>query len=241
MAGAGNASAAVMAQRHSAADALDYFPTPPWATRALCKRIWGADRLSVWEPACGEMHMARVLRESFRSVWATDIVDYGAGQDEEQDFLIDWPGVDAYLLGTGVDWVITNPPFNCAAEFVNRALDVARVGCAMLLRTAFLESAGRYHDIFARTPPNETLIFAERVIMAEGKLLDPSQPYWCAREEKLKMPSTATSYAWFIWRKGSGSSFLGWIPPGSRAALERPGDYPGNPQPPAPEGQGLML
>ncbi|MBS8228177.1 hypothetical protein [Vannielia litorea] len=228
----GNSSTAVMARRHSSADSLDYFPTPPWATRALTRRIWGAERLTAWEPACGEMHMARVLRESFRSVAATDIVDYGAGQDGERDFLLDWPDGREE-----VDWIITNPPFNRAAEFVHRALDMARFGCAMLLRTAFLESAGRYHDIFARTPPNETLIFAERVVMASGLLLDPSQPYWCAREAKWKQPSTATSYAWFIWRHGAGAKFLDWIPPGSRAALERPGDYPGNPQPPAPEGQ----
>ncbi|WP_213546392.1 hypothetical protein [Vannielia litorea] len=226
-----------MARRHSAADSLDYFPTPPWATRALTRRIWGAERMSVWEPACGEMHMAKVLAESFRSVWASDIVDYGAGQESTQDFLLDWPDTQPILHGEPVDWIITNPPFNRAAEFVHRALGVARHGCAMLLRTAFLESAGRYHDIFARTPPNETLIFAERVVMASGLLLDPSQPYWCARDGKWKQPSTATSYAWFIWRKGGAAKVLDWIPPGSRAALERPGDYPGNPQPPAPEGQ----
>jgi hypothetical protein len=30
---------AVMAQRREPPDALDYFPTPPWATRALFRHV----------------------------------------------------------------------------------------------------------------------------------------------------------------------------------------------------------
>ena len=37
-------------------------------------------------------------------------------------------------------------------EFVMRALDVARVGVAILARTVFLESSGRYNAIFRDTP-----------------------------------------------------------------------------------------
>ena len=37
--------------------------------------------------------------------------------------------------------------------------------------------------------------------------------------------STATSYAWFVWRKGaSGLPRIFWIPPGCRAALTRADD-----------------
>jgi hypothetical protein len=34
-----NTSHAVMAQRFEALDSLDDFPTPPWATRALCEKL----------------------------------------------------------------------------------------------------------------------------------------------------------------------------------------------------------
>ena len=34
-----NRSSAVMAQRKEPPDSLDFFPTPPWATRALCERL----------------------------------------------------------------------------------------------------------------------------------------------------------------------------------------------------------
>ena len=57
-----NTSHAVMAQRSEPRDSLDDFPTPPWATRALCEKLIGARHdlagMSVWEPACGQGYMA---------------------------------------------------------------------------------------------------------------------------------------------------------------------------------------
>jgi hypothetical protein len=41
---------------------------------------------SVWEPACGEGHMAKVLKEYFGRLDASDIYPYGYG--EVLDFLI---------------------------------------------------------------------------------------------------------------------------------------------------------
>jgi hypothetical protein len=44
---------AVMAQRHEPPDALDHFPTPPWATRALFLYVLpslGVERIeSAWD------------------------------------------------------------------------------------------------------------------------------------------------------------------------------------------------
>jgi hypothetical protein len=62
---------AVMAQRREPPDALDYFPTPPWATRALFRHVLpalGVDSIGrAWEPACGEGHMASVIVEFARA------------------------------------------------------------------------------------------------------------------------------------------------------------------------------
>jgi hypothetical protein len=76
---------AVMARRREPPDALDYFPTPPWATRALFRRVLpalgGETIASVWEPACGEGHMAEVVTEFARGqVIASDIFNYGLGK-----------------------------------------------------------------------------------------------------------------------------------------------------------------
>jgi hypothetical protein len=107
--------------------------------------------------------------------------------------------------------VITNPPFRLAEEFVLQALRVARRGVAILARTLFLESRGRYERIFSVTPFSKFLQFSERVPMLRGRL-----------DEK---GSTATSYGWFVWEKEYvGVPRLMWIPR-CRRALERRGDY----------------
>ena len=85
-----NGARAIMSSRVHSAKSLDFSPTPPWATRALMMCVLPtlgvSDFNSVWEPACGEGHMAEVLREYFAEVSATDIFDYGYG-DAVHDFL----------------------------------------------------------------------------------------------------------------------------------------------------------
>lgn len=216
-----NTSSAVMSQRSEPADSLDFFPTPPWATRALCEHLdcWGAiGKDSAWDPACGQGHMVRPLREYFARVHASDVHAYGGEQECQRDFLIPWAAHDFE-----VDWVITNPPFRLAEEFVLRGLEVARTGVAMLVRTAFLEGVGRHGRLFGKRPPEWILQFTERVPMAKGRL-DPKG-------------STATAYCWVVWVDASrevdaaawcrcGFPAFDWLSP-CRARLERPGDYGG--------------
>lgn len=203
-----NTSHAVMAQRSEAKDSLDDFPTPPWGTRALLEHVLGSPQelkaLSCLEPACGVGHMAKVLREYFGTVDASDIHDYGYGR--VRDFTVGPIAADSY------DWVITNPPFRLAEEFVLRALSIASVGVAILVRTVFIESVGRYERLFVPRPPSEFAQFTERVAMVKGRL-DPKA-------------STATGYCWLVWRKKSETvePKLVWIPP-CRKSLERPKDY----------------
>lgn len=201
--------ASVMARRHEAPDSLDFYPTPPWATRALCKVVLGFDDgLSCWEPAAGEGHMAEVLREFFPIVHASDVHDYGKGY-AIGSFTGEGPDVAACPFQP--HWIISNPPFNLGEEFVLRALAQARSGVAMLLRTVWVEGGERYQGIFSKTPPSMIAVFCERVPMQKGSW-NPDG-------------SSATSYAWFIWRKpvATTTQFV-WIPPGQRQALERPDD-----------------
>jgi hypothetical protein len=71
----------VGASRIEPTGGLDYFPLPPWGTRALMERVMprlGVGRFaSACEPACGEGHIAEPLREYFEDVFASDIHDYG--------------------------------------------------------------------------------------------------------------------------------------------------------------------
>ena len=108
-----NISHAVMAQRQKSFDKLDDFPTPPWATRGLLKYVIGKYKLknqTCLEPACNVGYMSKVLFENFKSVTSSDIFDYGYGNVE--DFL------EINKDQTRYDWVITNPPFNKAKEFI---------------------------------------------------------------------------------------------------------------------------
>lgn len=201
-----NRSTAVMQRRSEPHSSLDDFPTPPWATRALCQTLAGVfhiERQVCREPAANRGHMVNPLREYFAEVEASDIFDYGAG----------FPTLD-YLWGPlppMVDWTITNPPFRLAEQFIDRALQTSRDGCAMILRSAFLEGVGRYRDLFSKRPPSNILQFSERVVMHKGKLSANG--------------STATAYCWLVWDvRAKGPTEFSWIHP-CRKQLERPGDY----------------
>jgi hypothetical protein len=201
-----NTTHAVMSQRTEAADSLDDFPTPPWATRALIEHVIGKDELSkmsAWEPACGRGYMSKVLHEYFGEVRSSDIHDYGYG--EVSDFLSSKEKKNQY------DWIITNPPFRLAEEFVLHGLKIARIGVAVLVRTVFIESKGRYERLFRDTPCSIFGQFVERVPIVKGRV-----------DQKA---TTATGYAWLIWQKDNYEiPKVFWIPP-SRKSLERSTDY----------------
>jgi hypothetical protein len=202
-----NKSHAVMAQRSEPSDSTDYFPTPPWATRALCEYIIGDENLknsSCLEPACGGGHMSEPLKEYFRTVRSSDAHDYGYGTIKEY--------LSSDYRAGEFDWVITNPPFKLAEEFVKKSLEIADYGVAMLVRTVFLESVGRYKRLFQPSPPSIFAQFVERVPMVKGRV-DPKA-------------TTATGYAWIVWKKrNSNIPTISWVPP-CRKLLERDHDYP---------------
>lgn len=188
---------------------LDFFPTPLWGTRALFEHVLAhLNRLghckfqSVLEPACGEGHMAEVLKEYFPMVIASDIKDYGCGYG-----VADFLDKDTF---TNSDWIITNPPFNVSTEFVLKAIELAGTGVAMFVRLSWLESAGRYEHIFRDHPPSQVAIFSERVPLHKGR--------WEAGG------STMTAYVWLVWIKGMPPRPPFWIPPGCRKSLTRPDD-----------------
>ncbi|WEK42957.1 MAG: hypothetical protein P0Y64_16690 [Candidatus Sphingomonas colombiensis] len=207
-----NRSTAVMQRRAEPHDSLDDFPTPPWATRALCEFLRDEDLvrpgMSCREPAANRGHMVAPLCETFDEVDPSDAYDYGVG----------FPVRD-YLFGPlpeTVDWTITNPPFRLAEQFIERALASSRIGVAMIVRAAFLEGVGRFNRLFSAHQPTHVLQFTERVVMHKGKLSATG--------------STATAYCWIIWRPSSvgtmarPSARLGWIAP-CRKRLERAADY----------------
>jgi hypothetical protein len=147
--------------------------------------------------------MVKVLQEYFDKVESCDIADYG--QDRIADFL-------SKDVEEEYDFIITNPPFNLAEEFVLKALPMARKLVAIFARTQFMEGIGRYERLFKPNPPTIIAQFCERVPIVKGRLSATA--------------STATSYAWFLWRtdQKNDQTSLVWIPP-SRRIFEKNADY----------------
>lgn len=208
-------SSAVMQQRLAGASEFNDFPTPPWGTRTFIERgpvDFGSTLagLVVWDPCAGRRTMSRILAEYGPArLIETDISgDYGAGVE-----VMDFRHAE---MCDGVDWVFANPPFDQSLEFWIKAMEVARVGVAFLLRIAWLEGITRYSTIFRDRQVRYVAPYVERLPMVCGHL--------------DKEAISATSYAWFVCLKAE----VGRLPevvhlPPSRAALEREGDYVGWP------------
>jgi len=227
----GNRSSAVMQQRAEPPDSFDDFPTHPWATRALCEQLIARGHplhlQHAWDPACNRGFMARPMGEYFDRVLATDVFDYGYdGMAAQCDFLLDWPG----QIGADVDWVVSNPPFNVADQFIRMALSEAKVGVAMFVRVAFDEGQARYENLFRYLPEAYAMPFVERVPLHRGKLRDPARRYFDPKANggggAWKKPSTATAYQWLVWlTAGCKITEKQRIAP-CRDRLISPGDYP---------------
>lgn len=213
-----HASRATFATRVESAKSLNFAPTPPWATRALCEVVLPRLGISlpsglghVWDPACGEGHMTGVLVDYARGVIGSDVADYS----NDGAFPPCWWRQMDFLSGRGqaADWIITNPPFgrNVTTRFILRALDLADTGVAMFLRSQWIaEGTKRYETIFRKRPPTQVAFFAERVPLHMGRY-EPNG-------------RTMTAYCWVVWIKGKRPRAPFWIPPGQRKRLTKPDD-----------------
>lgn len=181
------------ARRKADLDGPDFFPTPAWATRALVDNE--PFEGSIWECACGDGEMARVLESAGYRVRATDLYPRGYGKG----------GVDFLAAKRACDNIVTNPPYNAAEAFVAQGLKLARRKFALLLRLAFLEGANRANTIFLKAPPARVWVFSERITF-----------YMKGAE---RSGSGTTAYAWFVWDSSSaGGTELKWLKPGYKAA-----------------------
>lgn len=179
-------------KRFADLDGPDFFPTPAWATYALIDNETFTG--NIWECACGDGAMSRVLEQTSRPVFSSDLYKRGYGE----------PGRDFLTPFRSADNVITNPPYNCAEGFVASGIKSAKRKIALLLRLAFLEGANRAQTIFARTPPARVWVFSERIT-------------FYPKGAVVKGTGT-TAYAWFVWDKDApGRTELRWFRPGYRS------------------------
>lgn len=163
----------------------DYYPTPPEATEALLRveSFTG----SIWEPACGDGAICKVLEAHGHRVLATDLVDRGWGE-APHDFL-----TSPYRA----DHIVTNPPFTLAETFVKLALARTTGKVAILGKLAFLEGAKR-KVMFESTPLRTVYVFSKRLSMT--------------RNGEKMANGGMIAFAWYLFEHGhTGSPTLRWL------------------------------
>ena len=131
--------------RASDAEENDYYATDPHAVEVLLQ--FESFDNEVWEPACGEGHISKVLERHGYNVYSSDLIYRGYGDPESFDFLNE-------TLENFEGDIITNPPYGIAEDFVKQALMSVKEGhkVAMFLRFTFLGGQKR-RKLFDAFPP----------------------------------------------------------------------------------------
>jgi len=176
----------------------DFYATNPKTLEIFLDRIEqdGIKLHHVWECACGQGHLARVLQQRGLLLLSTDLVDRGYGQGGV-DFLADDLSNERATYGGDI---LTNPPYKYAEEFVERAMTLLedKNKLVLLLKIQFLEGQKR-KGLFEKYPPKYVYINSSRQLCAMNG-------------EFEKYTATALCYCWFVWEKGYlGEPIIRWI------------------------------
>lgn len=144
------------------------------------------------DPTCGDATMAAALADRFDSLVLNDLEPQIS--QETRDRLMAWQRTDpavrqltirssnclqpppAFGLWFGADWIVTNPPWNQAAEIAERACAYAMRGLALLLRLSFLE-ATRSRLWLRKNPPRRIIVLPRISFTGDGRH-DSVVPAW---------------------------------------------------------------
>jgi hypothetical protein len=169
-------------------EAHDFYRTPSDCVRSLLsvEQFEGP----IWEPACGDGAISRVLLADGHRVVSTDLIDRGYGEH----------GVD-FLASTSLraPTIVTNPPFLHADEFVHHAIRLGAVKTAMLLRLGFLSGEKRRLSLWEKIPISKVWIFSHRPTLWDGSDDKPDGGRGCI------------DYAWFVWDGRRPPEPPGWL------------------------------
>lgn len=160
---------------------------------------WQEDELRILDPGAGDGVWGTRCRALWPAAW---IVGVEMREVRPPD------AYDQWIIGTfdagslmqpygaaDFDFVIGNPPYREAEDFVRASLYYLRPGgrLVFLLRLAFLESKGRGIGLFKELPPKRVEVCMSRPsFTGNGKV-------------------NATAFAFFLWEKGwQGETVLSW-------------------------------
>ena len=160
----------------------DFYPTPDIATIALLEREQFNG--GIWEPACGNGAMSRVIESYGYVVRSSDLFDRGYGESN----------IDFLRCVDRAENIVTNPPFKYANQFIHKSLTKSNNKVALLLRLNYMESKTRkkFFQNYKLFPFKKVWVFSERI--------------------PFNGPGNMMAFAWFIWDKHyQGETQIGWI------------------------------
>lgn len=164
----------------------DFYETPYSITRHLLDVEDFDFNLTVCEPACGNGAITKVLKNYFNF---EQITEY----DIEKDFLTE---TQSY------DYIITNPPFSIANDFIIKAKTVATKKFAFLLPLSYLHGKTRYDSIFTDKSYGLKTVYVFTRYPMLGESL----------REDGKYNTGMMVYAWYVFENNySGKPFIEWI------------------------------
>lgn len=172
----------------------DFYETPYSLTRqfiekAIDERIFNTQQ-QVLEPAAGNGAIVNVLKD----YWESSLI-------HAYDKVVD--GKDFRDEHVSYPYIITNPPFSRALQFINKAKEVVGQTFAYLLPLSYLHGKARYDALTYRDevfPLSRVWVYTRYPMLGDPLRKDG------------KYRTGMMVYAWYIWdRDHSGQPEIDWI------------------------------
>lgn len=134
------------------------------------------------EPCCGDGAISYVIKSRLKTqVISNDIDPSLSESNKDASDRETWEALDKI---TPIDWTITNPPYNLAAEILTLAYSFSRVGVAAFLRLSFLEPCKNRELLTVEHPPDQIVVLPRISFTGDNK-------------------TDSVTCGWFIWNKNS--------------------------------------
>lgn len=174
----------------------DFYATPRWCVESMLRSDAAPVGVGVIiEPSCGDGAMLDVLRERlpFHAIVGFDINRARVTEARRRGHSVevaDW--LEASDIGDEPAWVVGNPPYSLAQEFVEHSLALAPPGSRVtfLFRLAFLSSQARAHLYAGSAGFRHLGVLGRRPSFTPGGGTDSSDYGWFTWEVGYRGPAT---------------------------------------------------
>lgn len=127
----------------------DFYETPSYVTEELLKRE--EFNGPIWEPACGNGAISKVLVKNGFDVFNSDI--------EQREYPLDIKASFMSIKSLVTPTIITNPPFKHSTEFALYALKCSTEKIALFNKLSFLEGKTRRDKLFSQSKLKNVCVF----------------------------------------------------------------------------------